>query len=228
MNSLLPPNTTAVERKLEQVTASIGDLSAPLRDIWNPATCPEHLLPWLAWAFSVDRWEEAWSVEQKRQIIATAVAIHRRKGTPADVREVIELIFGGGEILEAWQFGGQPYTFKIATTGQLASDADYQRLIRMVDDTKPARAWLAALQVKRSATLAFTLGTYTHTGTHMVIRSQIDPRPSATTVTLGLAMHSANTTTVHPARVALTPAATALTIGTAALIATTTTIQPRA
>lgn len=228
MNSLLPPNTTAMERTLEQVTARLGELPAPLRDLWNPATCPEHLLPWLAWAFSVDRWEEAWNVEQKRQIIATAVAIHRRKGTPAAVREVIELIFGGGEILEAWQFGGQPYTFKIATTGQLASVADYQRLIRMVDDTKPARAWLAALQVKRSATLAFTLGTYTHTGINMSIRSMIDPRPAATTVTLGLALHGANTTTVHPARVALNPAATALTTGTAALIATTTTIQPRA
>ena len=228
MNSLLPPNTTAMERRLEQVTARLGELPAPLRDIWNPATCPEHLLPWLAWAFSVDRWEEAWSVEQKRQIIATAVAIHRSKGTPAAVREVIELIFGGGEILEAWQFDGQPYTFKIATTGQLASDADYQRLMRMVDATKPARAWLAALQVKRSATLAFTLGTYTHTGINMAIRSRLDPRPAATSVTLGVAWHRANTTTVHPARVALTPAATALHTGAAALIATTITIQPRA
>ena len=33
MNSLLPPNTTAMEHRLEQVTARLGELPAPLRDM---------------------------------------------------------------------------------------------------------------------------------------------------------------------------------------------------
>ncbi|WP_218789976.1 phage tail protein I, partial [Klebsiella pneumoniae] len=27
------------------------------RDLWNPWKCPVKFLPYLAWAFSVDRWE---------------------------------------------------------------------------------------------------------------------------------------------------------------------------
>ncbi|MBG8794166.1 phage tail protein I [Salmonella enterica subsp. enterica] len=29
--------------------------------MWNPATCPIRFLPYLAWAFSVDRWDESWT-----------------------------------------------------------------------------------------------------------------------------------------------------------------------
>ena len=47
--SLLPPNASALERKLEQATLRLGTLPVPLRELWNPDTCPAHLLPWLAW-----------------------------------------------------------------------------------------------------------------------------------------------------------------------------------
>ena len=57
MNSLLPPGSTSLERRLAQTCSGISDLQVPLRDLWNPATCPVSFLPYLAWAFSVDRWD---------------------------------------------------------------------------------------------------------------------------------------------------------------------------
>ncbi|MCS0905680.1 phage tail protein I, partial [Escherichia coli] len=53
MNSLLPPGSTPLERRLAQTCSGISDLQVPLRDLWNPATCPVSFLPYLAWAFSV-------------------------------------------------------------------------------------------------------------------------------------------------------------------------------
>lgn len=51
MNSLLPPGSTPLERRLAQTCSGISDLQVPLRDLWNPATCPVSFLPYLAWAF---------------------------------------------------------------------------------------------------------------------------------------------------------------------------------
>ncbi|STM46911.1 phage tail protein I [Escherichia coli] len=50
MNSLLPPGSTPLERRLAQTCSGISDLQVPLRDLWNPATCPVSFLPYLAWA----------------------------------------------------------------------------------------------------------------------------------------------------------------------------------
>ena len=41
---------------------------------------PMHLLPYLARAFSVDRWDRNWPEETKRQVIRDAWLIHRHKG----------------------------------------------------------------------------------------------------------------------------------------------------
>lgn len=37
MNSLLPPGSTSLERRLAQTCSGISDLQVPLRDLWNPA-----------------------------------------------------------------------------------------------------------------------------------------------------------------------------------------------
>ncbi|MBL2144809.1 phage tail protein I, partial [Klebsiella pneumoniae] len=85
MNSLLPPGSSSLERRLVQACSGISDLSVPLRDLWNPWKCPVKFLPYLAWAFSVDRWEETWSERDKRQAVSDAFWIHQRKGTVAAV-----------------------------------------------------------------------------------------------------------------------------------------------
>ncbi|HID7159721.1 TPA: phage tail protein I, partial [Klebsiella pneumoniae] len=53
-NSLLPPGSSVLERRLAQACSGISDLNVPLRDLWNPWKCPATFLPYLAWAVSVD------------------------------------------------------------------------------------------------------------------------------------------------------------------------------
>lgn len=72
MNSLLPPGSTSLERRLAQTCSGISDLQVPLRDLWNPATCPVSFLPYLARAFSVDRWDEGWTESVKRLVVKDA------------------------------------------------------------------------------------------------------------------------------------------------------------
>lgn len=80
MSDLLPRNSTALERAI--ASACANDLPVPIRDLWDVDSCPDNLIPWLGWALHVDGWDEAATIEQKRNAIRDAVLLHRKKGTP--------------------------------------------------------------------------------------------------------------------------------------------------
>ncbi|MBK9080227.1 MAG: phage tail protein I [Hyphomicrobium sp.] len=94
-------------------------LAAPtwvIRACWNPDDCPEHLLPYLAQAWSVDEWDPAWPVAQRRQVIKDAPAFHKIKGTPEAIQRALSALSIGAIVREWFEYGGSPYRFKIAIT----------------------------------------------------------------------------------------------------------------
>ncbi|MGS0943718.1 phage tail protein I (plasmid) [Pseudomonas luteola] len=115
MNKLLPPNATALERRIAQTEASISELPTPIRDVWNPDTAPVELLPWLAWAFSVDAWDSAWTENQRRETIKSSVQVHQHKGTFAAIRDALNALGFPIRVQEWYQQDppGKPYTFKL-------------------------------------------------------------------------------------------------------------------
>ncbi len=99
-NSLLPINSSAYELALEATLGErIDQLATPLRKLWNPQECPLDLLPWLAWAVSVDTWDSDWTEAEKRAVVASSIAVHRKKGTPWAVKKAIESAGFGASIL---------------------------------------------------------------------------------------------------------------------------------
>ena len=70
--SLLPVSAIHPERSQEQAsTEQIAALDTDMvRKVKDPDTCPAHLLPWLAWEFAVDSWEETWTEEEKEEEVA--------------------------------------------------------------------------------------------------------------------------------------------------------------
>lgn len=100
--SLLPPNTTPLERRIADTTGIISELPSPLRQLWDPATIPADLLPYLAWALSIEEeWRFARSDQERRTLVATSIDLHRYKGTPYAVRRGMQLLgFRDAEIIE--------------------------------------------------------------------------------------------------------------------------------
>lgn len=144
MASLLPPNSTPLERAIEATTARISDVPVPLRTLWNPATCPEATLPWLGWALSVDRWDLDWTTAQKRAACAGAFAAHRIKGTRAAVDAVLEEFGNGMTIDEWWEQDppGVPHTFAVTIPGGFSSlpAGLIDKIVREIAKAKPVRS----------------------------------------------------------------------------------------
>ncbi|STG54071.1 putative tail protein I (gpi) [Escherichia coli] len=80
---------------------------------WSPDRCPAHLLPYLAWACSVDSWDRNWPEETRRQVIRDAWMIHRHKGTISALRRIVEPLGYLIRVSEWWEFDGSPGTFTI-------------------------------------------------------------------------------------------------------------------
>lgn len=90
---LLPPSSTPLERAVDRTAgARFAALPAVVASLWNAQTCPPAILPWLAWAMSVDEWNEQWGIDKKRAVIAESRLIHQQKGTVAAIRRALTAI----------------------------------------------------------------------------------------------------------------------------------------
>lgn len=152
MNSLLPPGSSALERRLAQACSGISDLNVPLRDLWNPWKCPAKFLPYLAWAFSVDRWEETWTETAKRQAVSDAFWIHQRKGTVAAVKRVIEGLGYSMTIEEWWEVADPAGTFRleIDLNDIGITESMIYELERIIGDAKPVSRHISQLTLSTS------------------------------------------------------------------------------
>lgn len=149
MNSLLPPGSSALERRLAKACSGISDLNVPLRDLWNPWKCPVKFLPYLAWAFSVDRWEETWTETAKRQAVSDAFWIHQRKGTVAAVKRVIEALGYTMTIEEWWKVADPAGTFRLEIDLNEVGITEpmIYELERIIGDAKPVSRHISQLKL---------------------------------------------------------------------------------
>ncbi|ALI05604.1 MULTISPECIES: phage tail protein I [Pseudomonas] len=159
---LLPSNSTPLERQAAQALAQIQRVPIPLRTLYNPDLCPLPLLPYLAWAFSVDRWDSKWTEAAKRAAIRSAYYIHSRKGTIGSLRRVVEPLGYLIEIIEWWQTVpvGPRATFrlKVGVLDTGITEEMYQELTWLIDDAKPLTRHLTGLAISLETTGSVHIG----------------------------------------------------------------------
>lgn len=146
---LLPSGSSTLEVAAAQALAQIAGIPVPLRQLWNPDTCPLPLLPYLAWAFSVDRWDENWTEAAKRSAVRSALFVHKHKGTIGALRRVVEPLGYLIRVTEWWQTKDIPGTFRldvgVLETG--ITEEMYQELERLISDAKPCSRHLIGLSI---------------------------------------------------------------------------------
>ncbi|UAX41250.1 phage tail protein I [Pasteurella canis] len=154
--TLLPTGSTTLEKRAAQIMKSAVENPVIIADLINPDRCPVHLLPYLAWAFSVDKWDENWSEEVKRIAIKQSFFIHKHKGTIGAVKRVVEPIGYLVELKEWFQTQPQgkegtfSLTVEVSETG--LNEQTYNELVRLVNDVKPVSRHISQLAIAVSPT----------------------------------------------------------------------------
>lgn len=178
-HSLLPPNASPLERAAAEALAEIQRVPVLLRQLWNPDTCPAHLLPYLAWSFSVDRWDPTWSVSAKRGVIKAAFYVHARKGTISALRRVVEPLGYLLEVNEWWEQQplGEPGTFalRIGVLDTGITEAMFGELERLIDDAKPLTRHITGLDITLSTSLTTHVGVAVNDGDELDVLPWVSP-----------------------------------------------------
>lgn len=105
---------------------------------------PEPLLDILARDFKVDWWDGNYTLEEKRKTLKESWHVHRTMGTKAAVLRAISAIYPDTKIMEWWEYGGQPYHFRllIDSTYESVDPEKHRRVMERVDFYKPLRSTL--------------------------------------------------------------------------------------
>lgn len=150
---LLPVGSSQLEVAAAAALSEIQRVPVPLRTLWNWRTCPVKLLPYLAWALSVDKWDEKWPEAIKRSACASSFFVHQHKGTISALRRVLEPLGFLIEVHEWWQLNEEPGTFRLVVDvlNNSVTDEIYQEIERLIEDAKPASRHLTGLSLSLSS-----------------------------------------------------------------------------
>lgn len=112
-------------------------------------TLPAYALDMLAVELDTQYYDTSFSVEVKRELIKNTLVWYLKAGTPSAVAELIAAVFGEGEVQEWFEYGDQPYFFKIETNATMTPEIDAQ-FKKMLERVKNARSHIRAIEIHRT------------------------------------------------------------------------------
>lgn len=175
---LLPPNLAsdhtifaaakAIDAEHQSTTALIAELSIFDRlDSLSPEEADE-----LAWQYHVDFYDQALPIERRRELVKNSFKWHKIKGTPAAVEELIETVFGDGQVTEWFEYGGEPYMFKVISSNTDITDAQAQQFIAALNTVKRESAHLEAIVLTDTSERLVYYGFGVHTGDYISLKQE--------------------------------------------------------
>lgn len=202
-NDLMPPNATVMERNLALSMARMSAIPLMVRKTWNPDTCPSALLPWLAWAFSVDEWDDTWSEQAKRNVIKNARYVHQKKGTLSAIKRAVDPLGYIIETVECWQDNppGPPHSFRIVVgvTETALTESVYNQIVRLIETYKNERSYLSAMTVMAETRGDIYIGSAIMSGVDTTIYPYMGGElENAGAVFMATMEHSIDSVTLYP------------------------------
>ncbi|MDO5940651.1 phage tail protein I [Burkholderia cepacia] len=204
---LLPPPLAGDERfrVLAQLAARISDIDLSPLLVYLVDAVDASTLPVLADQLHIlgEGWQFALDDDARRRLLKRSIELHRYKGTRWAIQQVLETLALSGQISEWFEYGGQPYYFKInvdlSTRG--IDEATFDALVALITEYKNVRSHLERLTlsltnrsqvpVLAAATLGGELATvYPYELTELNQVSQV-PR-------IGIGHWSVETVSVYP------------------------------
>lgn len=140
----------------QRFTAGLDDVIAPilctldnLAAYFDPSTAPDDFVEFLSLWVGIE-FEASWSMSRRREVIAHAVDLHRRRGTVRGIREAVALVTNAA--VEVGENGGSRWSrapgadlpgeptphLVVRIAAQSLSDLEMRRVDALVAAVKPA------------------------------------------------------------------------------------------
>lgn len=139
----------ALSSAMDSLLSEAGKRAKTVRK-WDQIDSMNHVqLDEMAWELNVDWWDSSFSLETKRSVIKTCYRVLEKRGTKWAVEELVTSAFGMGQVIEWFEYDGQPFMFKIRTNATLTKDG-MSYFLGMIDKVKNARSHLEMIEIVRT------------------------------------------------------------------------------
>ena len=102
---------------------------------------PEKIVDVLAVELQTQYYAAELPVEKKRELVKNTLYFYAKAGTPAAVQQMVEQVFGTGELHEWFETGGSPGTFSLSIPETRTEEA-FKEFGKMVKKVKNVRSHL--------------------------------------------------------------------------------------
>lgn len=108
---------------------------------------PEQLLDYLAAELRTPAYRADYAVETKRTLVRQSLLFYAAMGTPGAVDQLIQSIFGSGQIQEWFEYGGEPHHFRatVGAEGVTITPEALEELRRVLASVKRLSSWLDSI-----------------------------------------------------------------------------------
>lgn len=109
---------------------------------------PSQLLDMLALELNTQYYDESLPIDSKRKLVKNTMVWYMSAGTPQAVEELVTAVFGGGKLEEWFEYGGQPFYFRVLVDADYINEENIKEFIRMISTIKNARSRFGGIWLK--------------------------------------------------------------------------------
>lgn len=124
-----------------------------------------NLIDALAIQLHIDFYDTKLPLNTRRALVENSVKWHMRKGTAAVVQELVNTIWDSGIVREWYEYGGDPYYFKVDVLEAPIDDAEeIAAIVKAINTVKNKRSWLDSINFLRrfSGTQYYGVASHLH------------------------------------------------------------------
>ena len=118
------------------------------------------LINTLAIQMHCDFYDDTLPLDVRRNLVKNSIAWHRIKGTPAAVEQMIQTVYQTGVVEEWFDYGGEPFFFKVNLGDSQITTQKIKNLIKMINVSKNVRSWIEVLRFSKSIDITRYLGCF--------------------------------------------------------------------
>ncbi len=176
---LIPPNLRSDPDIIAASQAVDREFTALVNSIKNVLTfanvdgATSDVVDNLASELRVAFYDSTLDLTTRRELVKNALLYNMIKGTPAVIENLATTLFGDAQVEEWFDYGGQPYHFRVLTVNSAVTNELADQFNDAVNAVKNLRSVLEAVIVIMSGEMNMYFGNVLHTGDNITIEQVV-------------------------------------------------------